>query len=425
MDRWAHVTGTRDVSFDEHAWRYAGAIYGVVAAAMLLWTLAHQEDLVLWPAAFAAACAVNGLATWLMPWATHPRLAHRANIAAAAAIQALFVPYWYDNPPLMVLPAFGALFTGSTTSWRWALAQMAPALVVLTVVVTDQDGLRIGVADAAMYGVLWACVGAVSAWFRARLDDAAAKLIAAEHDESERQAAEAQREARATVEATEALAAQTSLATSLQSDISEVTAATASIEAQSGSIAASVDAMAASLHQAQDSAAQAEENLADVMAATASSHTAITELNGAGDQIAGIVSTITALSEQTNMLALNATIEAARAGDAGRGFGVVAHEVKELANRTAASAADISAVIDQIRKQLSTSAEATEHIVELVAELEATQRTMTASVSQQTNVIQGISSAAASGADGVSAIGGAIRRIDDRASELIVAGAPD
>ena len=106
-------------------------------------------------------------------------------------------------------------------------------------------------------------------------------------------------------------------------------------------------------------------------------------MNEAAGRIGDVVKLITDIAEQTNLLALNATIEAARAGEAGKGFAVVASEVKSLANQTAKATEDITAQIGGMQSATMRSIQAIGAIEHPIREIGEISGAIAAAVTEQ------------------------------------------
>ena len=100
----------------------------------------------------------------------------------------------------------------------------------------------------------------------------------------------------------------------------------------------------------QSQVGQSQRSISGLAGEVADASQTIHELDGYAQKISGILATISGIAEQTNLLALNAAIEAARAGEQGRGFAVVADEVRVLSRRTHDSTAEIQQMIEALQQ---------------------------------------------------------------------------
>ncbi len=282
---------------------------------------------------------------------------------------------------LIAVPAVGLIVVLAVAGWLTSRQIQRPLIrLKSTMVALADNNLDVTVPftqNRDEIGEMAKAIAIVQQALREKREADAALLArsAADHARAEylADAAKAfEREALAMMGAVQEAAEKMSLAANAMSDASHATQSEAKVASDAADAAArAVDSIAGSAKHLSESADEigsrirtTSEIAAAALVETEQTGQAASQLVAAVSKIGDVVGVIASIAEQTNLLALNATIEAARAGDKGRGFSVVASEVKALAEQTARATAQVTDEITSIQG----ASRGTSKAVDLIAE---------------------------------------------------------
>lgn len=167
-----------------------------------------------------------------------------------------------------------------------------------------------------------------------------------------------------------------------------------------------------------DIAGETREAIQRLSVAVGETGVTVTQLAKDSDEIGGVVDVIKGIADQTNLLALNAAIEAARAGEAGRGFAVVADEVRTLAQRTAGATAEIQGLITGLQTAAHQSVQGMRAQVEHAEATAQQAQAADGALDEIVGAIQTISDTAVRIADVTAQQSGAVSEIRDNSERI-------
>lgn len=176
-------------------------------------------------------------------------------------------------------------------------------------------------------------------------------------------------------------------------------------------LATGTEEMSATISEIAATTERAVKVASDAVAAAGGARAAVERLNASSGEIELVLKVISSIAEQTNLLALNATIEAARAGEAGKGFAVVASEVKELAQESARATDDIARRISALQGDTDAASTSIGDIASIIDAISESQASIAAALEQQTATTNEMSRSVAEAAMGTNHIAQAITAV--------------
>ena len=196
----------------------------------------------------------------------------------------------------------------------------------------------------------------------------------------------------------------------MNTDEEAASAAASSEEASTNvqTVAAAAEELSASITEIGRQVEKTTQVVDDATQHARTTDSQIEQLAETAGKIGNVISLIQEIAEQTNLLALNATIEAARAGEAGKGFAVVASEVKGLANQTAKATGEIATQISEIQSSTQDAVTAIHHITATMGEVNEYMSAIAASVEEQGAATDEISHNVTQAAQGTQSVVGNI-----------------
>lgn len=200
----------------------------------------------------------------------------------------------------------------------------------------------------------------------------------------------------------------------------EVRSRAAEIRSHLGSLSASSTEMAASAEEVARGAADAARlgGKADRAAVEIAEH--VDQLKASGAEVARSVSLIAEVADQIKLLSLNATLEAARAGVAGRGFSVVAAEIRALADHTSMATQSIDQVVERILEDIASTSKAAKNVSDSLAVVAQSQERIAASADQQRSTASEVARSAEQSVGLASGIEAAMRKAEESAESARV-----